>query len=175
MLRKICLVTYYLVLIRLQHSTVPIFGMLFERMKELFVKQIFAKSGKNINISKGARFGNGQFLFIGNNSSIGLNCKVPNNIKIGENVMMGPNVMIFGSNHASERTDIPMIQQGYKKYPPVTIEDDVWVGANSIILPGVVIKKGSIVAAGAVVTKSFPEFSIIGGNPAKIIKSRLDV
>lgn len=88
--------------------------------------------------------------------------------------MMGPDVTIYGSNHAYDRTDIPMTQQGFKKYPPVVIEDDVWIGGHVIINAGRTIKKGSIVAAGSVVTKDFPEYSIIGGNPAKLIKIRIE-
>jgi maltose O-acetyltransferase len=101
--------------------------------------------------------------------------KVPNDIKIGMDVMMGVNVTIFGSNHKFDRTDIPMRKQGMKKYDPVEIEDDVWIGSNSIILPGRKISKGTIVAAGSVVTKDFPPYSIVGGNPAKLIKSRLEI
>ena len=60
----------------------------------------------------------------------------------------------------------------YVKSAPITIEDDVWIGAHSIILKGVTIGRGSVVAAGAVVTKSFPPYSIIGGVPAKLLKMR---
>ena len=62
----------------------------------------------------------------------------------------------------------------YSKIENVVIEDDVWIGQRVIILPGVTIYKGCIIGAGAVVTKSFPPYSIIGGNPAKLIKSRLE-
>lgn len=88
--------------------------------------------------------------------------------------MMGPNVTIYGSNHVFDSTDIPMRKQGMKKYPPVVIEDDVWIGGHVIIMPGLTIKKGTIIGAGSIVTKNFPEYSIIGGNPAKFLKSRLD-
>lgn len=172
-MRKISLILYYLILNKLPHSSVPIVGMPCERLKEFFGKWIFKKSGTNINIGKGARFGNGKYIEIGNNSGIGMNCKIPNNIIIGEDVMMGPNVTIFGSNHVFERIDIPICKQGTKKYKPVVIEDDVWIGSNSIIMPGLTIKRGSIIGAGAVVTKNFSEYSIIGGNPAILIKSRL--
>ena len=116
-MRVFSLILYYLILNKLPHSTVPIVGLPFERLKEFFVKRIFKKCGSNVNISKGARFGNGRFIEIGNNSSIGMNCKVPNDIIIGEDVMMGPNVIIFSSNHIFERTDIPMQKQGMKKIP----------------------------------------------------------
>lgn len=63
--------------------------------------------------------------------------------------------------------------QGKDKLRSISIEDDVWIGARAIILPGVTIAKGSIVGAGSVVTKSFPPYSVIAGNPARIVKSRL--
>ncbi len=171
-MRKLALILYYLLFIHLPHSSVPFFGQLFERIREKIVKLIFYKCGSNINIGKGARFGNGKYLEIGNNSGIGMYSKVPNNIIIGEDVMMGPNVTIYGSNHEFSRTDIPMRKQGYRKYPPVVIEDDVWIGGNVIIMPGLTVKKGTIIGAGSVLTKNFPEYSIVAGNPAKLIRSR---
>jgi len=173
-MRIFSIILYYLVLNKLPHSSVPFIGLPCERFKEFFVKRIFKRCGSNVNVSKRARFGNGKFIEIGDNSSIGMNCKVPNNIIIGEDVMMGPNVIIFGSNHIFERTDIPMRKQGMKSYPPIVIEDDVWIGSNAIIMPGLIIQKGTIIAAGSILTKNFPPYSIVGGNPAKLIKSRLN-
>ena len=89
-----------------------------------------------------------------------------------QNVMMGPNVSIYTSNHKFDRTDIPMIKQGNSETKPVIIENDVWIGANVIILPGVTIHEGSIIAAGAVVTKDVECYTIVAGNPAKVIKKR---
>lgn len=172
-MKKFSLIFYYLILNKLPHSTVPVIGLPCERFKEIFLRKIFKFCGTNVNVSKGARFGNGKDIVIGNNSSIGMNCKVPNNIIIGEDVMMGPNVNIFGANHCYDRVDLPMRKQGTKHYSPVIIEDDVWIGSNAIIMPGLKISKGTIVGAGAIVTKNFPAYSIIGGNPAKIIGSRI--
>lgn len=171
-MRRFSLYFYYLILNKLPHSSVPIIGLPCERFKEFFIKKIFKSCGTNVNVGKGARFGNGRFITIGNNSGIGMYAKVPNDIIIGEVVMMGVNVTIFGSNHVFDRTDIPMRKQGMRKEQPVIIEDDVWIGSNSIIMAGRKIAKGSIVAAGSVVTKDFPEYSIIGGNPARLIRSR---
>jgi len=66
-----------------------------------------------------------------------------------------------------------MMDQGMGSFVPIVIEDDVWIGANATILKGVRISRGSIVGSGAVVTKDVPPYSIVGGNPAKIIRSRL--
>lgn len=99
-------------------------------------------------------------------------------LTIGKKVIFGPHPTIITGDH---RTDVvgKFIMDSNEKLPendaPVVIEDDVWCGANVTILKGVTIGRGSIVAAGTVVTKSFPPYSIIGGVPAKIIKRRFSI
>jgi len=166
-------VIYYLILKWFPHSTIPLVGPISEKLRYYCCKNIFESCDKGVNVGKNARFGNGRSIKIGFKSGIGINAKIPNNIIIGDYVMMGQNVTIFGSNHIFDRTDIPMMKQGMKSHSPVVIEDDVWIGSNVIILPGRRIKKGSIIAAGTVLTKDFPEYSIVGGNPSKLIKSRV--
>lgn len=85
--------------------------------------------------------------------------------------MMAPNVAIIATNHNIARTDIPMNLQGSVD-KEIYIEDDVWIGYGSIILLGVKIAKGSVIGAGSVVTKNVETFTVISGNPAKIIKKR---
>lgn len=87
---------------------------------------------------------------------------------------MEPNCYIHSRNHRFDRTDIPMVGQGYTEPKPIIIDDDVWNGRDVTIMVGRHISKGTIVAANSVVTKDFHEYSIIGGNPAKLIRSRLD-
>ena len=141
-----------------------------QKIRAFCGKCLLAKCGKNVNIEKNAEFA--YSVELGDNSGLGINCRISGKTLIGNNVMMGPNVCIFTTNHAFDRTDIPMNEQGMSVQRPVVIEDDVWIGANVIILPGVTISKGSIVGAGAVVTKNVPEYAIVGGNPAKILKTR---
>lgn len=90
---------------------------------------------------------------------------------IGKNVMMGPDVTILTHTHNIERTDIPMGQQGMR-ISEVVIGNDVWIGMRVIIMPGVKIGNGVVIGAGAVVTKDVPDFAIVGGVPAKVIKFR---
>lgn len=131
----------------------------------------YAIGRQNINVEHGAFFGSGKDIEVGDNSGIGLNCRIAGPLKIGNDVMMGPDVMIFTQNHENSRIDIPMnLQTAPKK--PVVIEDDVWIAARVIILPGVTVHKGAILGAGAVVTKDVPEYAVVGGNPARIIKFR---
>lgn len=96
-------------------------------------------------------------------------------IVIGSYVMFGPGVTILGGNHRFNTVGRRMYGDTKKatgEDPGVIIQDDVWVGANSTILAGVVIGEGSIIGAGSVVTKSIPPYSIVAGVPAKVIKSR---
>ena len=86
--------------------------------------------------------------------------------------MMGPEVLIYTQNHCTSNPDVPMRTQGMTQIMPVIIEDDVWIGARVCILPGVVIGKGSVIGACAVVSKSIPPYSVAVGNPAKVVKIR---
>ena len=132
---------------------------------------LFDYCGKNINIEKNAYFGNGVGISIGSGSGIGVNCSVHGPLQIGENVMMGPDVVILTHTHIYDRTDIPMGHQG-SRVAEVKIGNDVWIGMRSIIMPGVRIGNGVIIGAGAVVTKDVPDYAIVGGVLAKILKYR---
>lgn len=135
-------------------------------------KVLFDYCGSNVNIEKGADFGTGKGISLGDYSGIGVNCKVRGPLTIGKNVMMGPNVNILTHSHNFDRTDIPMCKQG-GNFKSVTIGNDVWIGMNTLILPGVHIGNGVIIGAGAVVTKDIPDYVVVGGVPAKIIKNRI--
>ena len=119
-----------------------------------------------------ASFHSGRKITIGDNSGIGVRAYLSGRITVGHNVMMGKDVTMLTLNHNFDRTDIPMIQQGFKEEGPIVISDDVWVGDRVFILPGVIIGRGAIIGACAVVTKDVPEYAIVGGNPAKVIKMR---
>lgn len=141
-----------------------------KKLRALCGKLILAQCGDNINIEKGAQFGSE--VFLGNNSGIGCYAQISEQVRIGNDVMMGPYCFIFTSNHQTNSTDIPMREQGFAMPRPVVIDDDVWIGARVTILPGVHIGKGSVLGAGAVVTKNVPPYAVVGGNPAKILKYR---
>ena len=138
-------------------------------------RHIFEYCGKNVNIEKGASFGRGTHIRIGDNSGLGINCVIPDGSVIGRDVMMGPNCYIHSVNHNFDRLDIPMNQQGATEASPIIIGDDVWIGRNVTIMRGRKIASGSIIASNCVLTKDFPEYSIVGGNPGKLIRSRKGV
>lgn len=170
---KIYIALYYLLLQYLPvGKSYKKFSKIWWIIRGSICKKIFKYCGENVHIQRKAYFGSGKELEIGDNSGIGINCELPSNIKIGKNVLMGPNCIVLNGNHEFKDTDIPIIEQGMRPSKRTVIEDDVWIGYGVIITPGRILKKGTIVGAGAVVTKDFPPFSIIGGNPAKIIRMR---
>jgi acetyltransferase-like isoleucine patch superfamily enzyme len=92
-------------------------------------------------------------------------------VKIGKYCSIAPGVVIVGSNHKFDNTEVFIKEQGIT-IKGIVIEDDVWIGANVTVLDGVKIGKGAIIAAGSVVTKDVNEYYIVGGIPAKVLKSR---
>ena len=111
-------------------------------------------------------------LVLGDNSGIGRGSVIAGGVSIGKDVMMGPECYIYTRNHSFSSLDKPMRLQGYEKGRPVVIEDDVWIGARVTILPGVRVGKGAVIGAASVVTKDVPQYAVVGGNPAKILKFR---
>lgn len=140
-------------------------------MRYFFCRSLFKSCGRNVVIEP-----NAQIPFhkveIGNNSGIGQNARL-GAVVIGSDVMMGPDVVILSKNHVFTNPLQPMRMQGATDDDPPIIGDDVWLGARVIILPGIRIGKGAIVAAGAVVTKNVPEYGIVAGNPARVVGNRL--
>ncbi len=141
------------------------------KVRYFLAKRFVAHCGINVNFEKGSQFGSD--FVIGDHSGVGIDAQISRGVTIGKHVMMGPEVVMLTTAHRHNRLDMPMGMQGGVEIRPIVIEDDVWIGQRAIILPGVTIGTGCIVGAGAVVTKSFPPYSVIGGNPAKIIKSRV--
>lgn len=134
-------------------------------VRYVVVKRFVKKCGKNVNIQNRTRIG--LTLIIGDNSGVGENSRIGSNTTIGNNVMMGPDVIICTQNHKYTRETF----EGFIR-KPVIIEDNVWIGYRVIILPGVTVGKNSIIGAGAVVTKDIPPYSVVGGVPARVLKSR---
>ena len=172
-IRTIIYLALYYAIFRYWPNNKLIFGG-GKAIRYQLVRRIFKKCGTNVNVERGANFGSGRDIEIGDNSGIGINACIPSNTIIGRDVMMGPNCYILPHNHAFDRTDIPMCQQGFNEKKQTIIEDDVWIGRDVLMTPGRHISKGSIIAGGCVLCKDFPEYSIVGGNPSKFIKSRKD-
>ena len=109
-------------------------------------------------------------LTIGDYTRVGLRNTIIGPVNIGNHVNLAQNVTVTGLNHNYQDVKKMIDEQGVNTQP-VVIEDDVWVGANSVILPGVTLGKHCVVAAGSVVSHSVPSYSICAGCPAKVIKT----
>lgn len=147
---------------------------------EPITKKCFAECGSNVRVARGCSFSGISNISVGHHSVLGSNTRIMTTkakTYIGNYVMFGPGVTIITGDHRTDVLGKPMcLITDQEKLPEndqdVTLEDDIWVGANVTILKGVTVGHGSIIASGAVVTKSFPPYSIVGGVPAKLIKPR---
>lgn len=155
-------------------------GVIWKCKRKVLFSQL-GGCGKNVGIAINWSIPCPQNIFLGNNIILGENVRLSSTLSkiiIKDYVLFGPNVKVHGGNHRVDivgRT-IMSIKESEKRPliddKDVIIEEDVWIGDSAIILCGVTIGRGSVIAAGAVVTKSIPPYSIAGGCPAKVIKKR---
>lgn len=167
LIKLFLLMLYYLFVNKIPHK----FGG--KQIRALVVSGIADYIGSNVTIQSNVYFGFGAKLRVGDNSVVGQNARLAlaDNITIGRDVLIGPEVIILTGIHIYSNPDIPIADQGSSS-KPVTIGDDVWIGARVTILPGVVIGDGAVIGAGAVVTKNVEPYTVVVGNPAKVIKRR---
>jgi acetyltransferase-like isoleucine patch superfamily enzyme len=109
-------------------------------------------------------------VIIGDRTKIGLSNTIIGPVTIGNDVRLAQNITLSGLNHNYEDVSLPIHVQGVYT-APITVEDDCWIGANVVAVAGVTIGKHSIVAAGSIVTKNIPPYSVAVGNPARVIKT----
>jgi len=159
----------YIAFIRFTPEVYRPYRLFFPWLRRLLVSIFLEKCGKKIIVKHNADIS--PHMEIGDFSELGTRCMIQSHTKIGNNVIMGPDVKIYSRNHRFSSLEKPVQFQG-KIQEYTSIGDDVWIGANSIILPGVVVGDHVIVGAGSIVTKDVPPYAVIGGNPAEIIKMR---
>lgn len=138
--------------------------------RQAVLKQWLPNSGKHFYIEPPFYCDYGYNINTGNKVFFNFNCVVLDvaEVRIGNNVFFGPAVQIYTVNHPLDaKARNTLVEQAL----PVVIEDDVWIGGGTIVLPGVTIGKGSVVAAGSVVTKDIPPGVVVAGNPCRVIKS----
>lgn len=144
-------------------------------MKWYITKKSFKRVGANFKFGQNSFFFDHRLIEVGNNVFMGIETFISTNVpvKIGNDVMFGPRVTIMGGDHNIGKVGIPMryVKTGGKNLP-ITIENDVWIGSNVIILKGVTIGEGCVVGAGSLVTKSLPPYSVCIGTPCRPIKLR---
>ena len=156
--------------------------LLYRIFVESVKKKSFSSCGKNVRIGMNCSFSGIANIAVGDNVSLGFGTRFLTTrakVSIGNHVMFGPGVSIITGNHRTDVVGKYMDEiRDTDKLPEndkdVIIKDDVWIGANSIILMGVTVGRGSVISAGSVVTKDVPPYSIVGGVPAKVIKMRFD-
>ncbi len=141
-------------------------------------------TSKFSSFSEGAEFRAGAYAVTCSKISIGKNVVIrPNTMlfadpregNVGEiiledNVMLGSGVHIYVANHEFSNPNVDIIFQGHKSAKSVIVKKGAWIGANSVLLPGVIVGENSVVGAGSIVTKSVMANSVVAGNPARIIK-----
>lgn len=108
-------------------------------------------------------------VIIGDRTKIGLSNTIIGPVTIGNDIRLAQNITLSGLNHNYQDINIPIHQQGVST-APIRIEDNTWIGANVVVLAGITVGKHSIVAAGSIVTKDVPPYSVAVGNPARIVK-----
>lgn len=148
------------------------FGTLLRRR---YYRKRFRRVGENLNIFSNVVIERPDLIKMGKNVYINHGCFIDasqGEIEIGNNVLIGPYCVLRAADHVFSNPDIPILKQGHEP-GKIVIEDDVWLAANVTVLPNVRIGKGSVIGAGAVVTKDVEPFSIAAGVPAKKIGTRL--
>jgi acetyltransferase-like isoleucine patch superfamily enzyme len=143
------------------------------KLRAVFYETTLPKCGNNLYVHSGVIFYFPYNISIGDNVYFNRDTFITarDAVEIGNNVLIGPNVVINTGNHTFSDPKMPIVKQGHTS-ERIVIGDDVWVGANAIILKGVSIGEGSVIAAGAVVTKSVEPYTVVAGVPAKKIKDR---
>tara|TARA_R110001583_G_scaffold62493_2_gene183721 strand:- start:7302 stop:7841 length:540 start_codon:yes stop_codon:yes gene_type:complete len=172
-MKNIVIVVYYVFLQFLPMKPFPFYSVGYY-LRRIAARALFKHTGKEIVVKSRCYFGDGSRLSVGDFSQLSQGGRFNGTISIGEYVLMGPDVIMMATSHEYEEIDIPIMLQGEAEEREIRVGDGVWLGARSIILPGVCIGDHSIVASGSVVTRSFGPYSIIGGVPARLIKIRGD-
>lgn len=170
MIYKLKIAVYYTVISKLPHSN---FSNTFNKVRVWYLEKVL----KILKPDSRNKFQNNIYISNGRDITIGACCQINESVfiqsaKIGDFVMIAPHVAILSATHNTANCSIPMILQGATPNTPPIIENDVWIGRNAVIMPGVRIGTGSIVGAGAIVTKNVAPYTVVGGVPAREIKKR---
>ncbi|MET3698606.1 maltose O-acetyltransferase [Bacillus oleivorans] len=133
------------------------------------LKELFGTTGENLYIEPDFKCDYGYNIHVGENFYANFDCVILDvcEVRIGKNCMIAPGVHIYTATHPLDPFER---SSGVEFGRPVTIGDDVWIGGRAVINPGVTIGNGVVIASGAVVTKDVPDYVVVGGNPARIIK-----
>ena len=146
---------------------------LLNRLKALFLRARGARVGKRVVFYPGVWISPGSGLELGDDVDLARNVLVTTGggVSIGDRVLVGYGAQIFSTNHSIPGGRAPIFYAGHEP-ARVLIEKDAWLGANCVVVPGVRIGEGTVVAAGSVVTKDLPAWTICAGVPARVVRER---
>ncbi|MBN1656840.1 MAG: acyltransferase [Anaerolineae bacterium] len=145
-----------------------------KRLRGWHYSALLERAGKKLRVAGGVRINNPSLVSVGDDVYLGDGVQLyawNERIIIGSNVLVAAGARMITRKHGFADIDRPVSHQGYTN-APIQIEDDVWIGFQAVILPGVTIGRGAIVGAGAVVTRDVAPYTIVGGVPARVIRSR---
>lgn len=171
MLNKIKYALYYLIFFNLPNGR---YIKLATQIRVLYVSKVLKLTPYHEN----TRIQNNVYLSGPDKVTIGLDCQINEHVfiqgaRIGDNVMIAPYVSVLCNVKKTEDVGVPMNHQGWaEREKMVVIHDNVWIGRNAILMPGVVVNSGAIVGAGSVVTRDVPKNAVAAGSPAKVIRYR---
>ncbi len=170
-MHKLKLIFYYLFIQKLPHSR--LWGG-FNSIRRSYVSKVLKvmPNDSNSKFENGVYISDAKKLKIGAHVRINEHVFLQGEITIGDYVMMAPNTSIYTITHKFSDAAIPMVQQGKTEPKKVTLKNNCWLGRNVVVLPGITIGEGAIVGANSVVTKDVAPFTIVGGVPAKLIRTR---
>lgn len=123
----------------------------------------YAVCTSNISLGKNVVIRPGTMLFAGETPE--------GTITIEDDCLLGSGIHMYCDNHEFSSVSVPISLQGFRPTAPILVKSGAWIGANAILLPGVVVGKNSVIGAGSVVNKSIPDFSVAAGNPCKVIRT----
>jgi acetyltransferase-like isoleucine patch superfamily enzyme len=140
------------------------------RMRARWMPRFLAHLGSDTILQPGLRVLSPEKVSIGSHCNLGQGAFITGGggVRIGDWVGFGPDAKVWSVNHRFDDPDTPWQLQGWEA-KEVVIEDDVWLGANVFVMPGVIIHKGAIISAGTVVNKSIPAFALVAGNPGRVV------
>lgn len=168
---RLALYTLYIGLLRFTPEDYRPYALFFPRLRGWLVRHFVIQCGSHLRVKHNADISPN--IRIGSHSELGTRSMIQTGVTLGDYVIMGPDVKIYAKNHRFDRLDIPMGTQG-EIASETFVGNDVWIGANVLIMPGVHIGHHTVLAAGSVITKDVPDYAMVGGNPAKIIRFRND-
>ena len=172
MKRVLYLLAYYGVARYLPDSSFP-GGWQATRLRGFLCGKFIARAGRAFYVRSDVFLADGRYLQVGDSVSIGPGCRIYGAV-LGDSVIVGPGCVFFKENRAADDLDKPVGAHGTTAINVPVVEDWAWIGERAIVLQGRRIGKGAIVGAGAVVSRDVEPFTVVGGNPARVIGDRRD-